>query len=173
MNTSVDIPEPTNDDKEKKDRVWHELPSLFPGGPAIVYFSSVSSEKLNYDLEKARNPNMPDLIKKSIPLHPKDKSLNDSSSDNENSENSSSNINGNNSNNNNKTSIIYYKVHESAVEFAVILNTLKRSGMKKTSTSKWNVMWGKHLPFDEYEKLSKYQKFNHFPGFYIFLTKII
>lgn len=131
---------------EKKERVWHELPSLFPGGPSIVYFSPTSSDKLSYEEEKTRNPNMPDLIRKSV-------SNKDSKDDNNTAK---------------QQPIIYYRIHDSAVEFSVILNSLKKTGMKKTTTSKWNVMWGKHLPFDEYEKISKFQKFNHFPGYSLF-----
>mmetsp|Transcript_9081 Transcript_9081/g.33510 ORF Transcript_9081/g.33510 Transcript_9081/m.33510 type:complete len:717 (-) Transcript_9081:877-3027(-) len=60
---------------------------------------------------------------------------------------------------------LYYCMPPTAVEFNVIKNAFKRAGFKRTKKfSQLNMLWGKHMKYDEYSKLNENQRCNHFPG---------
>ncbi|KAJ9466623.1 hypothetical protein DIPPA_70209 [Diplonema papillatum] len=53
-----------------------------------------------------------------------------------------------------------------AVRFGVLLATLQRAGLRLASSSKgcWSLLWAKRIKPEEYNKISAFQKVNHFPG---------
>jgi hypothetical protein len=50
-------------------------------------------------------------------------------------------------------------------ERRVVKDAFLRAGFKRTkSGNSWNGLWDKHLPKEQLETLTAYQKVNHFPG---------
>lgn len=60
---------------------------------------------------------------------------------------------------------LYFCMPPSAVEFNVIKNAFKRAGFKRTKKfAQMNMLWGKHMKYNDYSKLNDNQRCNHFPG---------
>lgn len=49
-------------------------------------------------------------------------------------------------------------------QFTSVINTFKRAGMERTTTSKWNILWSKHLSMERFGRIGPFQKVNHFPA---------
>ncbi|KAJ9460138.1 Tubulin polyglutamylase ttll-4 [Diplonema papillatum] len=62
-----------------------------------------------------------------------------------------------------KNKLVTFRVHR-AVRHSCVLGAFARAGVQETKKDQWNVYWGKRLKDEEYLKVNKYQRINHFPG---------
>jgi hypothetical protein len=70
-----------------------------------------------------------------------------------------------------KSRILYFKFGPRAVEFNAVRGAFRRAGFTRLKRDDENcrfdnftAMWSKHLPVNDFARLSEFQKVNHFPG---------
>lgn len=149
LNSDEEITAGMSDDditsKEKIEKVYWVIPSMYPKEPATVLFplvkyeSNMDTNELLSVLEDA-NGKLPAItIRKKIIRK--------------------------------KSSILYFKFGPRAVEFNAVRGAFKRAGFTRLKRDDENcnfdnftAMWSKHLPFPDFGLISDFQRINHFPG---------
>jgi len=62
---------------------------------------------------------------------------------------------------------VRFKISSKVWEYNCLVHALQRSGFQRTPTTRLaNVFWSNFLTAEQYAKLNRYQKVNHFPGSY-------
>eukprot|EP01065_Artemidia_motanka_P004947 TRINITY_DN12352_c0_g1_i1.p1 TRINITY_DN12352_c0_g1~~TRINITY_DN12352_c0_g1_i1.p1 ORF type:complete len:832 (+),score=207.44 TRINITY_DN12352_c0_g1_i1:51-2498(+) len=65
-----------------------------------------------------------------------------------------------------RTRLVYVHLGEGAVRFRGILATFQGAGLRLASSlaGNWNLLWAKRLQQEDWQRLGRHQRANHFPG---------